>query len=193
MVLAAALLVCWPLRTADAKVFYARDEMMELAFADADNVTARDFFLTPEQRRAIEQQAQSALESDLLSVYTGWRDGRLLGYAIVDTHVVRTLPETFLVVLTPGGEIAATHVLAFYEPLDYLPSSRWLGQFEGRRLDEHFRIGDEIAAITGSTLSSRAVVGGVRRALAAYRVLIAPTSSCDSSSQGSGPETACSR
>jgi len=175
---------------ATAKVFYARDEMLELAFPDADKVEPKDFLLTRKQQEAIENLAREKLESALLTIYVGRRGGEILGYAIVDTHTVRTLPETFLVVLSPEGAIAATHVLAFYEPLEYLPSERWFRQFPGRKLTSHLRVGDEIAGVSGSTLSSRAVTGGVRRALAAYTVLI---EKCDSSSPESGPATGSSK
>jgi hypothetical protein len=184
----AALVLCAV--PAPAKVFHSREEMLALAFPDADKVDAHDYFLKPEQRTEIEQRARGALDSDILTVYTGRKGETVVGYAILDTRVVRTLPETLLVVLTPEGSIAATHLLAFYEPLEYVPGDRWLGQFRGRRLTDNLRVGDEIAAITGSTLSSRAVVSGVRRALAAYQVLIEP---CVSSSAESGRATDCSR
>jgi hypothetical protein len=157
---------------ASAKVFYAKDEALRLAFPDADKIEARDFFLTAEQRAAIEDKAKSKLDSDLLTVYVGQRGGMVLGYALLDTHTVRTLPETFLIVVSPEGKVAATHLLAFYEPLEYSPSVRWLEQFHDATLTDGLRIGRDVAAITGSTLSSEAVTGGVRRALAIYDVLL---------------------
>lgn len=174
---------------ARAKAFYSREELPKLAFPQADSVTAHDYILTPQQRKEIENRARTALDSDILTVYIGRSAGNVSGYAFVDTRTVRTLPETFLVVLDAGGTVTATHVLAFYEPLEYLPSDRWLGQLNGRRLSDRLRVGDEIAAITGSTLSSNAIVAGVRRALAAYHVLIR----CDSLLQGNGPATDCSK
>jgi hypothetical protein len=155
-----------------ATVFYARDEALKLAFPDADRVEAKDFFLTAAQRAAIEAQAKSPLDSDLLTVYVGWRGDRPSGYAIFDTHVVRTLPETFLVVLAPDGAITSTHLLAFYEPPEYAPPERWLAQFRGAALNDELRVGRGIAGITGSTLTSEAVTGGIRRALAIYAVLL---------------------
>ncbi len=153
-------------------MFYARDEALRLAFPTADRVEGRDFFVTPEQRSEIEHRAKTTLDSSLLTVYVGHRGAEILGYAILDTHLVRTLPETFLVVLTPRGEVRSTHVLAFYEPLEYLPSERWLQQFDGQTLRDRLQVGRGIAAITGSTLSSRAITGGIRRALAIYQVLL---------------------
>ena len=59
-------------------------------------------------------------------------------------------------------------VCAFYEPQDYLPGERWLGQFKGKTPAQPPRVGADIVSITGATLTSRAVAGGVRRALAIY-------------------------
>jgi len=155
-----------------ATVFHARSEMFEVAFPQAESVVAKDYFLTKEQRSAIEHLAIRSLDSDLVTVYTAHRGDEVLGYAILDTHVVRTLPETFLVVLGTDGSVAATHILAFQEPLEYMPSQRWLALLEDRTLTDDLRLGRGIAGVTGSTLSSRAVLGGVRRALAIYEVLL---------------------
>jgi hypothetical protein len=157
---------------ADATVYYSRDEALKLAFPDAERVEAKEFFLTAAQRAAIEAQAKSSLDSDLLTVYVGYRGGQPIGYAVFDTHVVRTLPETFLVVLAPDGTIAASHLLAFYEPSEYALSKRWLAQFNGAALSDELRVGRAIAGITGSTLTSEAVTGGLRRALAIHAVLL---------------------
>jgi hypothetical protein len=104
--LVAAVLVPTVKTRADAVVFYARDEALHLAFPDAEKVEARDFFLTAEQRVEIERRAKSKVESDLVTVYVGHREGRITGYAFIDTHQVRTLPETFMVVLDPKGQVS---------------------------------------------------------------------------------------
>ena len=170
--LTCSLLVAILATPSAATVFYARDEALKLAFPDAERTEARDFFLTPQQRSEIERQARAPVDSDLLTVYTGYHNGTLLGYAILDTHLVRTLPETFLVVVTPAGVVDATHVLAFYEPLEYLPGERWLGQFASKGCGDQLRVGRDIVGITGSTLTAQAVSGGIRRALAIYDVLL---------------------
>ena len=154
-----------------AKVFYARDEALALAFPTADHVEPRKFFLTRDQHERIEQLARAPVESDMVTVYVGTSNGTVVGYAIFDTHQVRTLPETFLVVLSPDGAVVGTHLLAFYEPPEYMPNERWLRQFDGRRLGDDLAVGRGVAAISGATLTSRAVAAGVRRALAFYAVL----------------------
>src|SRR5262249_31837162 len=110
----------------------------------------------------------------LITVYFGYAGDELLGYAIFDTHVVRTLPETFLTVLTPDGGVAATYVIAFYEPLEYLPSERWLRQLDGKRSGDDLQVGRGIAELPVPTLSPNAGAGGVRRAIPLYKVLLGP-------------------
>ncbi len=158
--------------SAAALVFHPRSEALEIAFPDAETVEARDFFLTARQRERIEDRSRARLESDLLTVYVGHSRGAETGYAILDTHIVRTLPETFMIVLSPDGIVRATHVLAFYEPTDYLPSERWLQQFLGKSMPDDLRVGRGIDGITGSTLSARAVADAIRRALAIHAVLL---------------------
>jgi Na+-translocating ferredoxin:NAD+ oxidoreductase RnfG subunit len=63
-------------------------------------------------------------------------------------------------------------ILAFHEPLDYLPTNRWYQLFSGKSRSDGLRLGRDIDAISGATLSARAATEGVRRALAYYEVLL---------------------
>jgi hypothetical protein len=156
---------------ARATVFHAKDEALKLAFPGADRVVDRPVILTDEQKAAVEQRAHAPLESLLWTVYSGWRGDELLGYAVIDTHTVRTLPETIMVVLSAAGEVRRVEILAFYEPPEYSPPERWARQFPGRRLDDELKLGAGIQGITGATLSATAMTASVRRVLALYGVL----------------------
>jgi hypothetical protein len=158
---------------AQAKVFFSQKEALALAFPDAERVEKRTELLDDAQARAVQELARAELVSRLVTLYTGYRGGAVIGHAIIEQHTVRTQPEAFLVVMTPEGELRTIRVLAFYEPEEYLPPERWLRQFERRSLDDRLRLEGEIHGIAGSTLSARAVTAGVRRALAIYRVLVA--------------------
>jgi hypothetical protein len=172
--LAAALLSALAAAPAGAKVFYSQEEALELAFPDADRVEKRSELLDDARAQEVQRLARAELPSRLVTLYTGYREGAVLGHAVIEIHTVRTQPEAFLVVMTPAGQVRSIRVLAFYEPEEYLPPERWLRQFEGRPLDDRLRLEGEIHGIAGSTLSSRAVTAGVRRALALYQVLAAP-------------------
>jgi hypothetical protein len=157
---------------ARATVFHAKDEALALAFPGSDRIEDRTVILTDEQRAAVEKRAHAPLESQLWTVYVGWHGDELLGYAVIDTHTVRTLPETAMVVLSPSGEVRRVEILAFYEPPEYTPPERWRRQFDGHHLDDDLKLGGAVQGITGATLSATALTAAVRRVLALYTVLM---------------------
>ena len=172
-VTAALALLAAMVSTANGTVFHAKDEALALAFPGADRVEDRTFILSDAQKAAVEKLAHSPLETQLWTVYSGWRGDELLGYAVIDTHTVRTLPETVMVMLTPAGDVRRVEILAFYEPPEYTPPERWVRQFDGQHLDDALKLGGDIQGITGATLSATAMTAGVRRVLALYQTLAA--------------------
>lgn len=131
----------------------ARIERKSTALSDAELDAAKQLCgETPSARLAIWHEAT--------------RDGVVVGRGWLDTHVVRTLPETILVSCDDQGRVLRVDVLTFREPPDYLPPARWLRQFDGKPLDADLAISRDIAALGGATLSGRAVTNAVRRCLA---------------------------
>ena len=156
---------------ARAGVYHSRKEALALAFPRAERVEPRSFVLTHAQVDAVEKLARAPLDTSIVTFHLGWRGEQLLGYALIDVHSVRTLPEALMIVLTPQGSVRSVRVLAFHEPEDYLPPKRWFKQFAGRRLGPDLQLKRGIHAIAGSTLSARATTRSVRRGLALYQVL----------------------
>ena len=164
-----ALLAAAP---AAAEVFLSQKEALALAFPGADRIEKRSLVLDDAQAETVERLSGAALESRLVTLHEGFRGDTRLGYALIDVHNVRTLPEAFLVVLSPEGVVTGLRMLAFYEPSEYKPTDRFLAQFDARALGPELRLGGSIHGIAGSSLSSRAVTTGVRRSLALYEVLV---------------------
>ncbi len=158
---------------AAAKVFHSRAEALEMAFPGADRIDGTTFVLHNEQVEQIEQRMRGQLERKLAKVYAAFQGDEILGYAVIDVHDVRTLAEAIMVVLTPSGEVRSLRILAFHEPLEYLPTQRWYRQFKSQSLDKPLRLGGDIHGVVGSTLTARATTEAVRRALAYYEVLVA--------------------
>lgn len=157
---------------AAAKVFHGRKDALEMAFPDADRIDGKTFVLRDDQVERIERRMRGQLDRKLAKVYTAVQGDDVLGYAVIDVHDVRTLAEAIMVVLTPSGEVRSLRVLAFHEPLEYLPTKRWYRQFENRSLDVPLRLGGDIHGVVGSTLTARATTTAVRKALAYYEVLV---------------------
>jgi len=157
----------------EAKVFLTQERALRLAFGEAAVERQAKFLTEPQVARAREL-AGVEIPSALVTRYVATADGRLVGTAYFDTHVVRTLPETVLIVVGPDDRIVRIEILAFGEPEDYLPRARWLEQFPGRALDRDLALKRGVHGITGATLSAQAVTDATRRVLAIHRLLGEP-------------------
>lgn len=175
-ILAALVGILWLLPVVsdpvEAVVLYAKNEALKLIFPEADSIEPKAVFLTAEQAARVEELARSPLESQLLTVHVGRKGDETLGYAFLDIHVVRTQPEALFVVLTPQGDVESVLIVAFHEPLEYMPSDRWQAQFSGKTLTPDLQVKRAIAPISGATLSAHAMTDAVRRALAVYQVAL---------------------
>lgn len=158
---------------ASAKVFVTVDEALRLAFSgcpDCD-IARRTAYLTPAQVRKAKDLSGVEVPSALVAYHEARRNGHLVGTAWFDTHRVRTLPETLLVVVDSQGRVARLEVISFREPEEYMPRGAWYNQFRGRRLDRDLELKSGIHPVTGATLTARATTSAVRRVLALHQVV----------------------
>jgi len=171
--LAVLVLVCGsalapgPART---KVFLTVDEALALAFPDCE-VERRNVFLTDEQVARARQLAGVEIEGALVHPYAARCDGKDAGNAYFDTHRVRTLPETLMVVVDPEGRVRRLEILAFREPEEYIPREIWYRQFDDQALGAELDLKRKIRGVAGATLTARATTDAVRRVLALDRVI----------------------
>ncbi len=169
---------------ASARVYLTVQQALDTVFPPPAKVERRTLYLNEEQARRAAEAAGAAVDARVVPYYVGTSAGHVLGYAYIDTHLVRTLPETVLILVGPDTTIRRIDILSFDEPEDYLPSRKWLEQFPGRgSADLGARQG--IRALTGATLSSRAVTQAAKRVLALHRLFVAPPPSGE---QGCDPE-----
>jgi len=128
------------------------------------------FFLSPSLKEKVAKRSKTEVDSNIYTFYVAKRSGEVLGYSLIDTHVIRTKTETILITINPSGVVKRIDVLAFYEPQDYFPSKKWMGLFPNRKLDKNLRIGGDIPNMSGATLTSNAMVAAVRKALALFEL-----------------------
>ncbi len=146
------------------------EEALRAAFPGAEP-ERETVFLTRDERRRAEETAGVTVRSRLVTRYVLRRDGEVVGWAYLDTHRVRTLPETLLVMLTADGTVRRVEVVAFREPREYLPPASWYRQLDGAGLGRELALGRRVRPVTGATLSARAAVAATRRVLAIHAVL----------------------
>lgn len=155
-----------------AQVFKTKEDALRQAFPDSVQIERRVLFLTDEQTDAVQKAAKSKLESKIITYYYGTHQDSVAGYAFFQTNVVRTKPETIMTVLNSDGSVRFVEILAFYEPLDYLPTPNWLHQFKQKILSNQLWPKRGIHNITGATLTAQTTTQSVRKTLAIYDLII---------------------
>lgn len=157
---------------AQARVFMTQQQALASAFPAGTKVSRQSIFLTKEQQGAAKKQSGIDFTDQLVVRYVGTdAAGRVVGYAYFDTHRVRTLPETVMIVVTPEAKVAKIEILSFDEPPEYLPKERWVDQIEGRRLDDDLSLKRAIRPLSGASLTGRAIVNASRKILALHGVI----------------------
>lgn len=163
---AAVILFSLSAQSAQARVLLSQKDALSIAFP-GQTPERKTVYLTDEQVAEAQKAARAKIDSKVWSYYVGVSSGAK-AYAYFDSHVVRTMKETVMVVVGESGEVKAVEILSFAEPDDYLPRRRWLDQLLGRKLDEELYVRRAVRNQTGATLTSQALTDGVRRVLAVH-------------------------
>jgi transcriptional regulator of nitric oxide reductase len=142
---------------------------LRVVFPEAERFEARDVVLDDAAAARVEKLSRARVKDRLVTFYSARRGEALLGYAVIHTHVVRTKRETLSIAFEPDGRIRRITVIAFHEPKEYEPSARWLKQFEGKGASDRLAVGQDVAPISGATLTARGVAEESRWLLQALR------------------------
>jgi hypothetical protein len=114
-------------------------------------------------------------ESPLSKNLKAWRsaDG---GWFIVDEVVGKHEFITLALALDVRGAVKDLDILDYREAYGgQVREAAWRAQFFGKRNGAPLRLGRDIRNISGATLSSKHVADGVRRLLATYAAVLAPS------------------
>lgn len=103
---------------------------------------------------------------DTYAVFVAKSGNTIDGYAVVDEQMGQHLPITFGVKLTPHGKVETMEVMVYREGYgDEIREGRFKRQFLGKTPDDAIAFGEDVVAISGATISSKAMAVGVRRAV----------------------------
>jgi len=138
----------------------------------AEKIERRTLFLSEEEVKRIETMSKTKMESKMFPYYVAMRNNEISGYAFLGSHIVRTKPEVYMIVINQDGSLRQVEILAFYEPEEYLPSRRWFSQFQGKVLDEGLFPKRGISAVSGATLSVNGITAEVRKILSIFEIKI---------------------
>lgn len=165
VVLAASALAMAP-ASAFAVDYLSADQAARQMFPDAERFEQRDITLDEAQMQKLDAQGVRA-RSARWSVRVAQRGGTALGFVVVDDVIGKFELISYAVGIALDGTVKQVEVLSYRESHGHeirLPA--WRRQFAGKGPSAALRIGDDIANISGATLSCTHVTDGVRRIVA---------------------------
>src|SRR5213592_1559347 len=159
-----ALVILLAALPAPARVLMTQQQALASAFPAGVKVERQKFFLTPQQLADARRESGVDFDDQLIIRYAGSNGA----FAYFDTHRVRTLPETVMIVVGADGKVERVEILSFDEPTDYFPKRRWIDQLLGGKLDPDLSLNRGVRPISGASLTGRAIVNATRKMLALH-------------------------
>ncbi len=165
LVLATALMLAGGAASAQTTYYTPRSVLADF-FPRSQRVTYRKFDLMPELRARLSRRLGTPLPRSTYTIYVAQTGEAVDGYAILDEEMGEHLPINYAVKFSPQGAVQRQEIMVYRERYgEEVRDERFRKQFIGKTVRDPLRAGDDVVAVSGATLSSRAMVAGVRRDL----------------------------
>jgi Na+-translocating ferredoxin:NAD+ oxidoreductase RnfG subunit len=164
-VIALAALAAVP-ASAFAVDYLTAEQSARAMFPDAERFESRDLMLDAGQLQAV-TAAGVPPRSARWPVRLAWKGTSLLGVVVTDDVIGKFELISYAVGIAADGSVRQVDILSYRESHGHeirLPA--WRRQFVGKTRAAPLRLGDDIANISGATLSCQHVTDGVRRIVA---------------------------
>lgn len=148
------------------KVYFTPEEALAKVFARADTVWTEEWIPDDAERSELEGRLGWAVPEESFVIHRGaGRDGDQ-GYAMIVEEQGRFKPITFIVKLKPDLRVETVLVMVYRESRgDGVKRQRFLKQFRDKDGSDPLRLNRDIVAVSGATMSSRALATGVKKVI----------------------------
>ncbi len=150
--------------TALSKVYFTREKALRSAFPRADKIFKKIIRLNKDQKKRIAQNSGQSISFNYKAIYIAEKNGEPLGYAIIDQVKGKARFIKYLVAIDPEGKVKDIEILTYSETQGAeIRYESFRKQFTGKGWNDSLRLGVDIDAIGGATISSRSITDGVRK------------------------------
>jgi Na+-translocating ferredoxin:NAD+ oxidoreductase RnfG subunit len=150
-----------------AAPFATLDEVAKRAFPDATAFHEQLVQASPDDLRAIAATGGTAPRASTWRALAATKGDQALGWVIADGVIGKFEVIDYAVAIGADGKVRAVEILAYRESHGYevkLPA--WRQQFVGKDSAAPLRVGQDIANVSGATMSCTHVTEGVRHLVA---------------------------
>lgn len=153
--------------TISAQVFMSEAEALKITVPGAVSFKSEEKQLTPPQRESLQRNNGLNFREQSYKTYLGiGNNGSIVGYAFLMNEIGKEEYITFLVGVTPKGDVGDVVILEYRESRGgEVKEKRFMRQFRNKRSSDPIQVDRDIVNYTGATLSSKAIARGVKKAL----------------------------
>lgn len=155
-----------------ADVFLTEKEALELVFPEIKEIKVVEHFLTQHQKKMLKKKWKVKFHPEYdknFKFYVGVSNPSIVGYAYIDTVKGKWGPITYIIRISTTGKVQNLAVINLAEKRGKpVREKSFLKQFIGKFFPGRLQIGRDIDAVTGATISSRAITNGVRKVLVLF-------------------------
>ena len=151
--------------------YQSADAAAKLMFPDADAFETRTAAPDAAGLKQLHEQGAGG-RTHSWTVRIARRGGAVLGYVVADQALGKAELIDFAVGLTPDGTVKQVEILSYRESQGHeIRMPAWRRQFVGKGATAALRVGEDIANVSGATLSCTHVTDAIRRIVAAVALM----------------------
>ncbi len=155
-----------------AQLLISPIDAMKLSFGEDVEISKKNILVTKSQIKIIEKNAKAKSKTKIFRVFKAMKNNEILGYGIILKRNIRTKSAVVLYIISKDSILKSIEIIAFNEPIEYIPSKTWIKQFEEIPTIKMLRVSRDIPTISGATMSARSIVDASRLAFAFYQEII---------------------
>ncbi|MBU0720248.1 FMN-binding protein [bacterium] len=156
----------------NAKVLISPIDAMKNTFPNSTHIKKKNIVLNGKTAEIIQKNARQKLDTKIYKIFKAYDGEEVIGYGILISKKIRSKNGVVLYMISKDSVLKTIEVIAFNEPMEYLPSKMWNSQFQNIETSQILRLSKEIPTITGATLSAKSVTNGSQIAFAIYNEVL---------------------
>jgi Na+-translocating ferredoxin:NAD+ oxidoreductase RnfG subunit len=142
----------------------SRDQVLNNAFPLAETFVRKVIRLSDEQMKKLSRESGQKISSRFVTVYIAKNGDENLGYGFIGYTKGKSSFIKYFVAITPDGKIHSIEIMSYRgEKGSEVRHEIFKKQFVGKRVDSNIKVGSDIYAISGATISSQAITKGIRK------------------------------
>lgn len=148
------------------------NEAQKILLPSADRFEVKSIELTEEQIDKIKELSGVRQRTKNPKIWQAFSKNEVLGWFFVDEVIGKHEFITFAAAISPDRKVLGIEVMSYRETHGgEVRKPEWRKQFNGKTLDNPFKLDVDVSNISGATLSCRNLLDGVKRLLVLHKVL----------------------